>query len=286
MTDNRFYSLFPYPGSKGRRASWIIEQLPAHETYIEPFGGSGSVLYHKPPSALEIYNDINDDLVQFFKITRDRPDELAEWLARVPYSRSVYNEWATQYFQGERPGDPIERAGRFYTLRFMSFAGRIDAKSGFKTRNIAEKSPARTFDRARERIRAIAERFSEVIIECRDWREVATNYDGEHVLMYFDPPYVNTEHWYRTSGFDHAAFADALTELEADWLVSYTDLPEPLECDEFHIITSEHYHQMAQGHGSGGKDVTERLVCNFDPSHRPRFVDGQYTQQKLGGESV
>lgn len=86
-------STIPYPGGKGRIAKWIISNMPEHDTYIEVFGGSAGVLVSKPRSKYEIYNDVNGDLTHFFRVVRDRPDELASWLTSVPYSRSQYEEW-------------------------------------------------------------------------------------------------------------------------------------------------------------------------------------------------
>ena len=69
-------SAFPYVGGKTILAEWIIDQLPSHTVYVEPFGGSASVLLNKPRSNVEVYNDLDGDVVQFFEVARERPDEL------------------------------------------------------------------------------------------------------------------------------------------------------------------------------------------------------------------
>lgn len=269
-------STFPYPGGKERYAEWIIENLPPHKCYVEVFGGSGSVLYNKPESQTEIYNDVDDDLVQFFRVLRESEAELLEWLDRVPYSRSLYEEWATEYYNGEREDDPIERAGRYYTLRFMNFGGKISSKAGFKARN--KWSPARTFNNARNRLDDVAERFNEVIIENLDWRDVLDNYDDDYVVFYLDPPYLDREDYYQTGGFDHAEFVEALDGLEAEWLVSYDRLPDGLDG---YVLEGEGKHRLSQGHGGAGED-SEKLVCSFDPSETARFVESGAEQARLG----
>lgn len=262
-------STFPYPGGKGRQSTWIISQMPAHDTYVEVFGGSGAVLYNKPLSTYEVYNDCNDDLTQFFSILRDREEELAEFLRAVPYSRSLYDGWVTDFYNGVRPDDPVERAGRFFTLRYMQFAGDMSGPTGFKTR--AKRSPARTFDHARERIHELADRFRHVIIENRDYRKILEGYDDSDVdvLFYCDPPYLNKEGYYG-GDFDHDAFVDALLDVDNEWMVSYSDLPNGLE--EFTVIERECRRRMTRG-----SEATERLVCSFEPRERQPFIDEECT---------
>jgi DNA adenine methylase len=257
-------STVPYPGGKSGLAEWIIDTMPVHDTYVEVFGGGAGVLFNKPRSKYEIYNDLNDDLTQFFRVVRDFPDELATWLQSVPYSRSQYEEWVADFYDGFRPNDPIERAGRFFALRYMQYAGVSSTANGFKTR--ARRSPARTFDNARNRIHSLAQRFDQVTIEKQDYREAFQTYDDSavDVLFYVDPPYVGTENHY-SGEFDHETLVDCLQEVENDWMVSCKEVPEGLA--EYTVRECEGRHRMKRASGS----VTESLVCNFDPSERPDF---------------
>jgi DNA adenine methylase len=273
-------SVFPYPGGKGREADWILDKIPPHDTFVDVFGGSGAIIYNKPPSTNEVYNDANGDLVQFFEVLRDRPDELAEWVQSVPYARSLYEEWVTAYFNGYRPDDPVARAGRFWTLRYMQFAGEMAMVNGFKVR--AKRSPARTFDNARERLHELADRFSDVIIECRDWRRILDTYDDSDVdvLFYCDPPYVDTEEYYGAE-FNHTAFVAALDDLGSDWMVSYAELPDGL-ADIGHVRRRDRRHRMCRS----ASEASEHLVCNFDPARRGQFLeDGVQTTLADGGDA-
>lgn len=272
---NNHVSVFPWPGGKGRGSDWILEKIPPHDTFVDVFGGSGAIIYNKPPSKYEVYNDANDDLVQFFEILRTRETELYEWVRNVPYARSVHDKWVDAFLNGHRPDDPIERAGRFFCLRYMQFAANVFENSGFKTR--AKRSPARTFDNARERLQELANRFRDVIIENRDWSRIFDTYDDTSVdvLFYCDPPYVGSEHYYGVE-FDHAAFVDALADLKSDWMVSYAELPDGLE-DIGHVIARDRRHHMCRG----SSDATEHLVCSFDPSARSSFVKVGFSQQTL-----
>jgi len=113
-------SAFPYIGGKTHLSRWIADQLPQHTVYVEPFGGSASVLLNKPRSDIEVYNDLDRDIVQFFEVARDRPDELAEWVRRTPYSQELHSEWVEQFYNGERADDPIKRAGRLCSFDTLS----------------------------------------------------------------------------------------------------------------------------------------------------------------------
>ncbi|WP_135823028.1 DNA adenine methylase [Halostella litorea] len=285
-------SVFPYPGGKGREVDWILDRMPPHDTFVDVFGGSGAIIYNKPPSKNEVYNDANEDLVQFFRVLREREDDLIDWLRDVPYARSVYEEWVNAFFNGHRPEDPVERAGRFFALRYMQFAGDLSMVNGFKTR--AKRSPARTFDNARERVHELADRFRDVIIECRDFERVLRTYDdgSVDVLFYCDPPYPGGEHYYPVE-FAHADLADALVGLQSDWMVSYAELPDALVArligatrttgEEFHVVHRDRRHRMCRG----TSEATEHLVCNFDPATRAQFLeDGEQTtllQAETGG---
>lgn len=79
-----------YPGSKWSMADWIISHMPPHKTYLEPFFGSGAVFFNKPPSELETINDLDGDVVNLFRVIRDRPKELAHLVRWTPYSREEY----------------------------------------------------------------------------------------------------------------------------------------------------------------------------------------------------
>lgn len=260
-------SVFPYPGGKGRQVDWILERMPPHDTFVDVFGGSGAIIYNKPPSKNEVYNDANGDLVQFFEVLRQREDELLEWVRDVPYARSVYEEWVHAYFNGHRPDDPVERAGRFFALRYMQFAGEMSMVNGFKTR--AKRSPARTFDNARERIHELAERFRDVIVENRDFEQVLDTYDDGDVdvLFYCDPPYIGGEHYYPVE-FGHERFVDALTGLQNDWMVSYSEVPAKL-ADLGYVVSRDRRHRMCRS----ASESTEHLVCSFDPTERSQFLE-------------
>jgi len=280
-------SVFPYIGGKSQIADWVIDNLPAHRRYVEPFSGSASVLFSKPPSPDEVINDVDGDIVQFFVVLRERGDELAEWLRDVPYARDVHQEWARAFYDGDRPDDPVERAGRFFFLRYAQTAAKYDSKSGFKA--TAFSSPAQTFENKRQRLREFGDRLAGVVVENKDYLEMFDIYDransgedvGEGTVFYCDPPYIGErsgdEYYSVEGGFDHAEFVDALGELEGDFVVSYDALPdglrEQVEAGDVFLV-ERGYGARSGGYQHGeSKATTERLVTSFDPRVTPGFAE-------------
>lgn len=274
-------SVFPYPGSKARQSAFIIKRLPEHTTFIDSFGGSGSVTHSKPPSKNEVYNDLDKDLVQFFNTLRNKTNELIRWLQYVPYSRKVYERWAAKYYNGHRPDDPVERAGRFFTLRYMQQRARIDSQSGFNTR--AKWPPVRTFDNARKRLVNVANRFSDVTIENLHYSELFDLYDdpAADCLFYCDPPYVDQEQYY-DSKFNHNRFVAAIKKLESDWMISYGETVPDTLADIGHITTREKTYQMTDQ----DRQSTEHLITSFNPECTPKHVSNgkQTTLESISNE--
>src|SRR5260221_3638835 len=168
-------------GAKARLAPWIISHFPAHQIYVEPFGGSGAVLLTKERSSLEIYNDLNPELAIFFQTLAQQPKELLKAIDSSLYS-SVIDDRKTD--------DLIELSRRFFQRCNTTWT-----HSGtFKTqKRLNRKNPERTvvtvFEERKKYLHIIAERIRGVIIERRNALEVIRKYDGTDTLFYVDPPY-------------------------------------------------------------------------------------------------
>lgn len=101
-------AILNYPGAKWGMAKQIIALMPPHRSYLEPFFGSGAVLFNKPPSAIETVNDIDGDIVNFFRVLREQPEELARAISLTPYAREVYDD-----AHANRGSSEFDRAYRF-----------------------------------------------------------------------------------------------------------------------------------------------------------------------------
>jgi len=177
-----------YYGGKWKLAPWIISHFPPHQNYVEPCGGAASVLLQKPRSPLETYNDLDGNVVNFFRVLRDQSDELIRKIRLTPWARAEYE------LSLEPCEDVVERARRFYVLSSMSINGSTSPSTADWQHwrdwiDSHHKSPETQMGDINILYR-VAHRFQRVQIECRDWAEVFMTYDHPNTLIYFDPPYM------------------------------------------------------------------------------------------------
>lgn len=176
-----------YPGSKWSLAEWIISHMPAHTTYLEPYFGSGAVLFNKTPSTLETINDTSGEVVNLFRVVRDSPHELSKVVSLTPYSRQEYIE------SHDKAIDDIERARRFLVRCWQSIRVKTGSISGWKCRGTADDSyRIKQWNDLPEKFIAVAERLKQVQIENRPAVEVIKRYNRSDVLIYADPPYLES----------------------------------------------------------------------------------------------
>jgi DNA adenine methylase len=173
-------------GGKWRLAPWVLQHMPPHRIYVEPFGGSAAVLLQKARAVSEIWNDLDANLVNLFRVLRERPNDLARALALTPFAR---DEYAGLYGEAE---DPVERARRFVARSFMgqNSKGAL-RKSGFDTRVNADgfASRLRSLAAVPDEIALVAGRMSGVLIESVDALTLIARHDRPDCLFYVDPPY-------------------------------------------------------------------------------------------------
>lgn len=179
-----------YPGGKVKISSWVISFFPRHKIYVEPFDGAAGVLLNKTPTPLEVYNDLNSDLVTFFSVLRDKEKaaELIRRLRLTPYAREEYYS-----FYPMPEGDDIEMARALVCRAGMGIGikGAVsESRSGFASdRPDKIKRNAQVFVNHVEKTGEIAKRFRSVIIEHKDALELIPRYDSPDTLWYLDPPY-------------------------------------------------------------------------------------------------
>ncbi|MDS0279385.1 DNA adenine methylase [Halomicroarcula sp. S1AR25-4] len=279
-------SAFPYPGGKTFHVGEILPYFPDHELYAEPFGGSASLLLNKQQSHIEVLNDLDSDVVHFYRVLRQQREELQEWLRTVPFSRELHGRWARAFYNGHRPSDDVVRAGRWFYLRYTQYSGKIDGISGFKASSV--RSEPRRLRNATDALDEVADRLRDVALECLHYQSLCEKYDCKNALFYFDPPYVGPgDDLYTHEGkFDHTALTELLAGLEGDWICSYGDLPEELEeAIVEHDWNRRQYKIHYSINGDEREKATERLVMNFDPDEATSFRPALQTGlESFGGE--
>lgn len=177
----RVKSVLKYPGAKNRLAPWICEYIPKHDVYLEPFAGSLAVLFNKQRSHIETVNDIDGEIVNFFRILRDRSGELERTIEFTPYSRSEYK---AAY---EKSEDELERARRFTVKCWMGFGCGNLYQNGFKSgQQTKSPNPAKAWSELPETLKMATERLKGVQIENLPAIELIKRYDTEDVFIYAD----------------------------------------------------------------------------------------------------
>jgi DNA adenine methylase len=191
-------------GGKWLLAPWITSHFPEHRVYVEPFGGAASVLMRKHRSYAEIYNDLDDEVVNLFRVLRSNDAlTLVDWLKNTPFAAE---EFADAY---EVCDQPLERARRTIIRSFMGFGSNgVHQKTGFRSNsNRLGTTPARDWVNYPDALLAVVERLRGVVVLNRDASEVMAAHDGPDTLHYVDPPYV-----FETRGDTSHDYAHEMTD--------------------------------------------------------------------------
>lgn len=212
--------LLDYFGGKWRIADAIIGYFPPHKTYVEPFAGGASVFLRKSPAKNEIVNDIDQEIVNVFRVMRSNSAELLRVLTHTPYSRYEY------HLSKEPTDDPIEKARRTLIRSHMGIGDSINQTSGFRAK-VAQNGPAvgswrnliHYFDEYLRRMR-------NCIIENLPYEQCIERYDrGPGVLFYFDPPYLKSTRRKGAYRFDwktedHEKFLERVSKIKSKVIIS------------------------------------------------------------------
>lgn len=176
-----------YHGGKWRLAPWIISHFPAHRVYTESFGGAASVLLRKPRAYGEVYNDLDGEIVNLFRVLRsERSADLIRSLTLTPFSRADFQE---SYLPSD---DELEQARRTVVRSFMGFGSGAASgnKTGFRANsNMSGTTPAHDWAHFPPALAQVAERLAGVVIESKDAAAIIRQHDGPDTLHYVDPPY-------------------------------------------------------------------------------------------------
>jgi len=213
-----------YPGGKWRLAPWIISHFPDHKIYVEPFGGGASVLLRKPRSQYgEVYNDLDGEVVNLFRVLRDFPDELERVVHLTPFSR----EECALAMEGST--DSVERARLLLVRSHMAQGSCVtDVGTGLRSKRAGSALPAADWANFPQHLHAIVERMRGVVIENRNALDVMLNYDGHEALFYLDPPYVHSSranrhargYRFEMTDDEHIALSNAVKQLEGKVIIS------------------------------------------------------------------
>lgn len=263
-----------YHGGKWILAPWIISHFPEHRTYTECYGGAASVLMRKSRSYAEVYNEIDGEVVNLFRVLRDPLSafELTEALRLTPFAREEYQLSRTEC------SDDVERARRLTVRSFMGFgsaASRIGYNTGFRANsNRSGTTPAHDWVNYPECLALMTKRLRGVVIECRSALEVLAHHDGPETLHYVDPPYVHVTrannqgscqiYSEEMTDEQHCELAAALMELSG--MIVLSGYP----CDLYDGLYRNWHRIERKSFADGARERTEVLWINPACANRQR----------------
>ncbi len=233
---------FGWYGGKFSHLDWLLPLLPQTKHYCEPFGGSAAVLINREPSPVETYNDLDGDLVNFFRVIREQKDELIEAIGLTLFSRE---EFELAISDADVTISDLERARRFYVRARQVRTGLAQTASSGRwahCRLTSRAGMAGAVSRwlgSVEALPEIAQRLLRVQIEHAPAIEVIQRYDSEETLLYCDPPYVHESrgdtkaYRYEMTDEEHHELATVLTSVRGKVALSgyHSDLMMSLYSD-------------------------------------------------------
>ena len=249
-------SVLRWIGGKAQLASWIASKLPEHKCLVIVFGGGAGFLLNKEPSYLEVYNDLDSELWNFFLVLKQRPWELAAALQWMPVSR----EWLKYIDKDSSELSSVERAAKLFYISNIGFSGTRDA-------NLPATTMKRSYRNKIVELIDFANRLTDVVIENLDFKNVIKRYDSPNTVFYCDPPYAGINYYdEQFTEEDHRNLALVLHNIKGKACVSY--YPHPLVSElytdgKWHCATKE-----VPTHASGKETKTkqtELLITNYNP---------------------
>jgi DNA adenine methylase len=245
-----------YIGGKNRLAKQIIAMLPAHTTYVEPFSGGAQVFFHKPPSEVEVLNDLDREIVNFYRVCQWHHDELIRYFKFSLVSRSQFDLFKTT--------DPaaltdIQRAARYLYLQKTCYGGLVRHKN--YGGNVTQ-PPGFNIERLPEILEDSHARLARVQIESLPYEQVLERYDRPTTLFYLDPPYFGRKLYnYNFEPGDFTTLAGRLKGLKGKFVLSLNDVPEVRRIFRGFTIKGVELFYTAQQ--KAGLRFKELLITNF-----------------------
>lgn len=264
-----------YPGSKWNIAEKLVSLIPEHHSYVEPYFGSGAVLFNKQPSNIETINDLNHDVVNLFRCIQQDTERLAAMVMTTPYSRENYEDTYKQDMHEYMASDECHKALTFLIRCWQGHGFRADgSKTGWKNDIQGREKAYALWDwyRLPDRIVKVAERMRQVQIENSPALDVIKRFNYDNVFMYVDPPYLlskrsGRQYMHEMSDSDHEILLRQLLKSNAKIMVS------GYESDMYNDYLSCWKKICFVSCAEGGTPRKEYVWMNYDTVHQMSIED-------------
>ena len=261
-------NILKYPGSKWTLAPWIISHFPQgyqNMVYLEPFFGSGAVFFTKERSKIETINDIDDNVVNLFRVARDKPEELARSVSLTPWART---EYAESYSTSDV--SDVEKARRFLVRMWQAIGAKSSDITGWR-KNVKglNGNVPRFHTSLPDSILAVADRLKHsegnhiVQIENKDAIELISRHNTSDTLIYADPPYVRST---RSSRIYKHEMGDSEQEKLLEILVSHSGriILSGYDNELYNDILSKWHRYQITARTEAANTKTEVIWCNYE----------------------
>lgn len=245
-----------YIGGKNRVAKKIIELIPPHTTYCEPFVGGGQVFFHKDPSPVEVLNDLDGEIVNFFRICQSHYEEFLRYLKFTVVSRKWF-----ELFQAQDPRNltDVQRATRLFYLQKNDFGGLVRNRS---YHYCVVRPPNFNPESLPELIHNTHKRLAKVQLESLPYQQILKRYDRPTTFFYLDPPYFGRKlYLFNFEEKDFVELEQDLRQVRGKFILSLNDVPEIRKLFRGYTFREIEFHYTAQK--EAGKRYRELLISNF-----------------------
>ncbi len=278
-------SFMSWIGGKKSLRELIVSLFPLYyERYIEVFGGAGWILFHKNPgNDFEVYNDFNSLLVNLYRCVREKPNELMDALRYCLNSREDF-DYIKNCLARDSPASDVQKAAWFYQLIRYSYASGLTS-FGSQPHDIWSNFPL---------IEQAHRRLAKVVIENKDFEKLIRQYDRPVSFFYCDPPYFETEGYYKNVGEDgftekdHIRLRDSLMKVQGKFLLSYNDcefIRELYNAPGIQIDAYTRINNIKQRY-DGGAQFPEILIANYDMQERGLSIPAQMNLFDIGAPNL
>lgn len=246
-----------YIGGKSKLSKTIVERIPEHKAYCEVFAGAAWVFFRKEPSKFETINDLDSELVTFYRVLQNHIEEFFRQFKWLLASREWFEDWKRQQAAGGLTD--IQRAARYYYLQRLSFAGRVRNRT-FGASPFHR--PRVNLLRLEEELSEVHLRLSRVTIENLPWQEFLRRYDRKQTFFYLDPPYYQLPYYAHNLVFeDYQEMAEILSRVKGRFILSINDHPKIRKVFAgFKVDTVRLKYTV---HTTKQKEASELLISNF-----------------------
>jgi len=272
-------SILNWIGGKSNSCKKIAELMPDHFCYVETFCGACWVLFEKQQSKVECINDVNGELINFWKVIQNQPEEFLKREKYEMYSRELYESYYKDFHSGAHiKMTNLERAFRFFCMVKEAFSSKFGNVWGYgQSRN-----QSNAFFNEFKLIDIVAERLKHVQIENRDFEKVIDGFDNETTLFLFDPPYISADvdvQYFKAMGAnnmigfglsDHQRLYKAITNLKGKFILTIDNVGWIREryCTGTQGSKGFYWIENTVFYSSADKDnrkhVTELIITNYD----------------------